>query len=437
MSNAPRPQTPPRPQTLAEKLIARAANRDAVAPGEIVTVAVDLLFAHDSSGPRRWAPRLAELGAKPWDASKVVVVSDHYVPAVDAASAEILAGARAFAAQHGLRHLDMEGICHAVLPERGLVRPGLFVAGGDSHTPTAGAFGAYAVGFGATDTTGILVRGTTWTTVPRSLGVRIDGHLTEGVTAKDVMLTLCRDLGMSNEGCAVHYDGDAVTSMSISERMVLSNMAAELGCEAGLIAPDAATLSYLSLAGAPVTRGDLRWRSDEGAAFARTHAVDASALTPQVAAPHSPANTDDVAASAGTPITQAYIGACVGAKHEDLVMAASVLRGRRVARGSRLLVAPATTRVTARAAADGTLAALTEAGAILLPTGCGACAGMGAGLLAANETCISTTNRNFRGRMGSPEASVYLASPYTVAASAVAGAITDPRDMLSERRAAA
>ena len=431
------PQAPARPQTLAEKLVARAAGREVVTPGEIVTVSVDLLFAHDSSGPRRWAPRLKELNAEPWDAARVVVVSDHYVPAVDAASAEILAGARAFAAEHGLRHLDMEGICHAVLPERGLVRPGMFVAGGDSHTPTAGAFGAYAAGFGATDTTGILVTGRTWTTVPRSILVRVDGQLGHGVTAKDVMLTLCRDLGMSNDFRAVEYAGPGVAAMSMSERMVLSNMAAELGCEAGLIAPDAETLSYLSLAGAEVTRADLRWRSDEGAAFERTHVVDADRLGPQVAAPHSPANTDDARASAGTRVTQAYIGACVGAKLEDLRMAAEVLRGRRVARGTRLLVAPATTRTTAQAAADGTLAVLTEAGAMVMPSGCGACAGMGAGLLSAGEVCISSTNRNFRGRMGSPEASVYLGSPYTVAASAVTGAITDPRDLLADRAVAA
>jgi 3-isopropylmalate/(R)-2-methylmalate dehydratase large subunit len=427
----------PGPQTLAQKLVAKAAGRDAVSPGELVTVKVDLLFAHDSSGPRRWAPTLERLGAGVWDPGRVVVVSDHYVPAVDAASAEILACARAFARNRGLRHLDMQGICHAVLPERGLVRPGMFVAGGDSHTPTAGAFGAYAAGFGATDTTAILVTGETWTLAPHSILVRLTGELGQGVAAKDVMLTLCRDLGMSNDFRAVEYAGPAVDAMSMSERMVLSNMAAELGCEAGLIAPDATTLSYLSLAGAQITRDDLRWRSDEGARHERTHEVDCARLGPQVAAPHSPANTDGVSAAAGTRIDQAYIGACVGAKLEDLQMAAAVLSGRQVARGVRLLVAPATTRVTAEAAADGTLAALTEAGAILLPTGCGACAGLGAGLLAAGEVCISSTNRNFRGRMGSPYASVYLASPYTVAASAVLGEIADPRALLGKRRAAA
>ena len=438
--------TPPRPapdgtqgppQTLAHKLLARAAGRARVEAGEIVTVAVDLLFAHDSSGPRRWAPRLERLGARVWDKGKVVVVSDHYVPAVDAASAEILRGARAFAAAHGVRHLDMEGICHAVLPERGLIRPGLFVAGGDSHTPTAGAFGAYAAGFGATDTTGILVTGETWTTVPRTLLVRIEGRLPDGVAAKDVMLTLCRDLGMANDFTAVEYAGPGVAAMDVSERMVLTNMAAELGCEAGLIAPDAFTLSALALAGAEVSKADLAWRSDEGATFDRTHSVRADGLGPQVAAPHSPANTDDADAFAGTRIDQAYIGACVGAKLDDLRMAARVLRGRTVAPGVRLLVAPATRRTTDQAAREGTLATLTAAGAQIMPTGCGACAGMGAGLLAANEVCISATNRNFKGRMGSPEARVYLGSPYTVAASAVTGTITDPRSLLAETRAAA
>ena len=422
--------------TLAEKLVGRAAGRP-VRAGEDVTVGIDLLFAHDSSGPRRWRPRLERLGAGLWDPAKVVIVSDHYVPAVDEASAAILAETRAFARDYGVRHLDMRGICHAVLPEHGLVRPGMMIAGGDSHTPTAGAFGAYAAGYGATDTTAIAVTGETWMSVPETIRVTLDAPLPPMVTAKDVMLTLCRDLGMSNDFRAVEYDGPGVAAMSMSERMVLSNMAAELGAEAGLIAPDGTTLAYLALAGATVSRDDLRWRSDSDARFERHHTVRTGALTPQVAAPHSPANTDSVDAHRGTVVTQAYIGACVGAKHEDLVMAADVLRGRRVAPGVRLLVAPATARVTAEASRDGTLAALTEAGAILLPSGCGACAGMGAGLLAAGEVCISTTNRNFRGRMGSPQADVYLASPYTVAASAVTGTITDPRALSDAGRLAA
>ncbi len=191
-------------QTLSQKIIARAAGRDAVMPGEIVTVGVDLLMAHDSSGPRRWRPRLEELGARLWDPSKVVIVSDHYVPAVNAASAAILQQTREFVRDYGVEtFFDMEGICHALLAERGLLSPGMFVAGGDSHTPMAGAFGCYAAGFGATDTTAIAATGETWTTVPETIRVSLNGQFKKGVSAKDIMLTLCRDLGMDNSFRAV------------------------------------------------------------------------------------------------------------------------------------------------------------------------------------------------------------------------------------------
>jgi len=431
--------TPPSGATLAEKILARAAGLDRVRPGDVVVVRVDLAMAHDSSGPRRWRPHLEALGVGLWDPSRVVIVSDHYVPAVDAESAAILAGTRAFVRDYGVQHFfDMRGICHAVLPEHGLLRSGMMLAGGDSHTPHAGAFGVYAAGFGATDMVGIVVTGETWTIVPATLRVELTGRSGQGVAAKDIMLRLCRDLGMDNAFMAIEYAGAAVEAMPMAERMVLSNMAAELGGETGLIAPDHTTLAHIRAHGGTVDDAEaLAWRSDADAVFGRQHVLDVSGLGPQVAAPHSPANTDGVEAHAGTRIDQAYIGACVGAKLEDLQMAAQVLAGRRVAAGTRLLVAPATTAITAAAAADGTLATLTAAGAILLPSGCGACAGMGAGLLADGETCISSTNRNFKGRMGHAGASVYLSSAWTVAASAVTGKITDPRDMLANARVAA
>ncbi|KAA5803983.1 homoaconitate hydratase family protein [Alkalicaulis satelles] len=425
--------------TLVEKILARAAGRDAVSPGDIVTIGVDLAMAHDSSGPRRWQARLEALGARLWDPDRVVIVSDHYVPAVDAESAAILKQTRAFARDYGVKHFyDMKGICHVILPENGHVIPGMVIAGGDSHTTNAGAFGAYAAGFGATDMTAIAATGETWTTVPDTIRVEITGTLSDGVTAKDVMLALCRDLGMGNHFKAVEYDGEAVRAMDMEARMVLANMAAELGAETGLIAPDDVTLAHIRAHGGTV--GDDapdRWRSDGDAVFARTFKLDGAALAPQAAAPHSPANSADVGDHDGARIDQAYIGACVGAKLSDLRMAAAVLKGRKIAPGVRLLVAPASARVTAAAAKDGTLETLIEAGAVMLPSGCGACAGLGAGLLAAGEVCISSTNRNFKGRMGHKDASVYLGSPYTVAASAIEGRVADPRPFLTGRRAAA
>jgi 3-isopropylmalate/(R)-2-methylmalate dehydratase large subunit len=420
------------PGTLVEKIIARASGRASVASGEIVTCKVDLAMFHDSSGPRRVAPRLKELGAKIWDPSKVVVVSDHYVPAVDPASAAILKLTRDWVREQGIDSFyDMQGICHVMLAERGHLAPGMFCAGGDSHSTMAGAFGCYMAGFGATEMTGVMVTGEIWTRVPETILIRWSGELPDGTVAKDIMLFLCRQLGMENSFKAVEYAGPAVERMSMSERMVLTNMAAELGAETGIIAPDSTTLAAIRTAGGAVEDDAVRvWRSDPDAKYEAFYEFDASRLAPQVALPHSPANAQPVDEARGRRIDQAYIGACVGAKLSDLRMAARVLKGRKVARGVRLLIAPASAQTTNAAAADGTLAVLTEAGAILLPSGCGACAGLGAGVLAEGEVCISSTNRNFRGRMGHKDAEVYLASPYTVAASAVDGCIADPRPYL-------
>lgn len=419
--------------TLAERIIAKAAGRDRVRPGEFVTCAVDLAMIHDSGGPRRVAPILDRLGAGVWDRDRVVLISDHFVPAVDAQSAEILALTRGWAADNGIRHFhDMQGICHVVLPERGHLRPGMFAVGGDSHSPTGGAFGCFMFGVGATDMAAVLVTGKTWVRVPETIRIHIEGALPGGVSAKDVNLHLCARLGLGGAGYrAVEYTGSTVRALDMDERMTLTNMSAELGAMAGLIEADETTAAWIEAAGGDP--GDWRrWRSDADAQFAQTHAVDAARLTPHVAAPHSPANAGPVADAAGEAVDQAYIGACTGAKLADLRMAARILQGRRVAPGTRLLIAPASTRITAAAAADGTLAALTAAGAILLPSGCGACAGYGAGILAEGETCVASTSRNFQGRMGAASSRVWLASPLTVAASAVAGCIADPRDFLAE-----
>lgn len=422
------------PLNLAEKLVARAAGRDWVRAGEIVTASVDLAMMHDSGGPRRVAPMLERLSAKVWNPDRVVLVSDHYVPAVDAESAAILHLTRKWAKAAGIaRFHDMQGICHVVLPERGYLRPGMFAVGGDSHSPTGGAFGAYMFGVGATEMCGVLVTGEIWLRVPDTILLHWRGRLGRGVVAKDMILAMCARLGMDGgKYQAIHYAGEAIAALPMQERMTLCNMAAELGAQTGLIAPDATTREYLVAMGVADTEIDTaRWQSDPGASPAERHDFDAGALPPMVAAPHSPANSSPAGEHGGVRIDQAYIGACTGAKLVDLRMAAEVLKGRRVAPDVRLLVAPASTRTTAAAAADGTLVALTEAGAILLPSGCGACAGYGAGVLAENEVCIASTARNFKGRMGASSAKVYLGSPYTVAAAAVAGTICDPREFLA------
>ena len=419
-------------QTIAQKIIAHAAGRDTVSPGEIVTCAVDLAMIHDSGGPRRVQPILEKLGVDVWDPEKVVLISDHYVPAVDAESARILDVTRKFAVEQDLPHFyDMQGICHVVLPERGHLKPGMFVVGGDSHSPTGGAFGCFMFGIGATDMAGVLATGETWVRVPETIRIDVTGVMPAGVSAKDIMLALCARLGMDGgDYQVVEYAGETISSLPMPERMTLCNMAAELGAQTGLIAGDETTAAFIRNAGSDP--GDFgKWQNDPDAPVRETHTIDIAALGPQVAAPHSPANAAAVAETAGTKIDQAYIGACTGAKLVDLQMAASVLKDQQVAPRTRLLIAPASQKDLAAAAADGTLETLTAAGAIMMPSGCGACAGYGAGVLADNEVCITSTARNFQGRMGATTSQVYLANPYTVAAAAVAGEITDPREFLS------
>ena len=418
--------------TLTQKIIARASGVQHARVGEILMPRVDLVMMHDSGGPRRVDPMLRELNAQIWDAERVVVVSDHYVPAIDADSAQILAFTRGWVAERGIRHFyDMRGICHVVLPEHGHLKPGDFIVGGDSHSPTGGAFGCLMIGVGATEMAGVLVTGEIWVRVPETIRVALDGALPIGVAAKDIMLHLCATLGMSNDYRVMEYAGSCVRAMAMEERMTLCNMAAELGAKSGLIAADATTVAWLART-APEWVAPLELpRGDDDAHYERELTINVSELEPQVAAPHSPANASAVGNQGRVKIDQAYIGACTGAKINDLHMAARVLRGRQVRKSVRLLIAPASTRITAEAAADGTLAALTAAGAILLPSGCGACAGLGAGILASGEVCIASTARNFKGRMGAPDSLVYLASPYTVAAAAITGEICDPREFLT------
>ena len=421
------------PQTLAQKLIARAAGRTHVAVGEVVTCNVDLAMFHDSSGPRRLKPMLEELGAEIWDKNKVVLVLDHYVPAQDADAQKIIQITRDTAKLWQLPNvIDSEGICHVVLPERGHLKPGMFCVGGDSHSPTGGAFGCYMFGIGATEMLGVCVTGQIWVQVPRTLRMHWHGRLQAGVSAKDMMLHMIARFGMNGgQYQAVEFAGAAVQALSMAERMTMSNMSAEMGAQAGLIAADATTLAHLKSIG--VSEGQLsgaeQWFTDEDAEYEQ-HMFDASRLSPQVAAPHSPANTRDVAEFADVVPSIAYIGACTGAKLEDLRAAAQVLKGQRVAAGVQLMVAPASAREQAQATQEGVMQILQDAGATILPNSCGACAGYGA-TFPEGATVISSTARNFKGRMGPASVNVYLASPYTVAASALRGRISDAREVLA------
>ena len=392
--------------TLAQKLVARAAGRSSVTPGEIVTCKVDLAMMHDSGGPRRVKPMLERLGAKVWDPSKVVVITDHYVPTYDDESRKIIRIARDWVREAGIDNFyDEQGICHVVLPERGHLRPGMFAVGGDSHSPTGGAFAAYMFGIGATEMLGVLVTGAIWLKVPHTIAMDFSGRF--GLDGGQYQ--------------AVEYRGAAIRALPMQERMTLCNMTAELGGQTGLIASDSVTQEFLN------TKVET-WESDPAAPLLGHHRFDASTLAPQVAAPHSPANSKAVDEFKHVKPGVAYIGACTGAKLVDLRMAAQVLQNKKSR--MKLMVAPASARDVKAAEQEGTLKILQDAGAEFLGLGCGICAGYGGNVLGENVVAISTTARNFKGRMGAASSQVYLASPYTVAATAVAGHVCDPREML-------
>ena len=418
-------------KTLTEKIIARAAGRPSVQPDEIVTVDVDVAMIHDSGGPRRFWKTMKEMDVGVWDPDKLVVVADHYVPAKDIAAAQILQTTREFVEYYRIpRFHEAEGIAHTIMIEKGYVRPGMLYVGGDSHSLTGGAVGSFTVGMGSTDMLGVVTTGSTWLRVPHTIRVVVEGALPHGVAAKDLILTMIGDHTMSGGLYkSLEFHGTGIEAMTVEERSVLSNMCAEIGAKAAIIPADGVTASYFSQRG--ISLDQPFPASDPDAAFSDTWSYSGAAVEPVVARPH---RHDDVVpiSGAGEPrIGRAYIGACTGAKYEDLAMAAEVLKGRTVASGVLLQVAPASRAALQRAITDGVAAVLMEAGAHILPTGCGACPGIGSGILGPGEVCISTTSRNARGRMGSPESKVYLASPYSVAAAAVAGQIVDPRDFLA------
>ena len=422
-------------QTLAQKIVAKACGKDRVNVGEVEIANIDLAMIHDSGGPRRVKPILERLGVNVWSSEKIVVVTDHYVPEFNAETKAIQKLTRDWVKAHNIKSFyDQMGICHVVVPENGHLKPGMFVVGGDSHSPTGGAFGAYMFGVGATEMAGVLATGEIWIKVPETIKINWSGMLNEYITAKDMMLYTCGKLGMDGEKYqAVEFSGSTISSLSMQERMTLSNMTAELGGQAGIIAPDQITKNYLKSVGVPKINTDY-WRSDDDAYFLESYQFDASQLVPQVAAPHSPANSVDIAESTGTKINVAYIGACTGAKMSDLRMAASVLKGKELASGVRLLVAPASKKDQELAKDEGIMKIFEDAGASILPNSCGICAGYGSERLGEDVICISSTARNFQGRMGALSSGVYLGSPYTVAASAITGEISDPRDFIEYKK---
>jgi len=413
--------------TFAQKVLAAKAGLDSIDVGQIVEIEPDICLSHDNTAAI--AKTFAKIGVKRVkNPERFVVVLDHTVPASVEKYAQNHKEIRAFVADNGIdRFYDAGvGICHQVLPEKGFALPGRLILGSDSHTTTYGAFGAFAAGVGRSEMAVLYATSKIWLKTPSSFRIVVDGRLAEPITAKDLILKIIGDIGADGALYrSVEYSGEAVWSMSLASRMVLSNMAIEMGAKNGYCAPDAKTFGFLE------ERAETEYVPvfpDEDAVYERTLRFDASTLGPQVAKPHTVDNVSPVEAVAGTPVQQALLGTCTNGRMEDLRLAAKLLEGRKVAAGVRLLVLPASQEILVDALREGLIDTFVKAGAILLNPGCGPCLGAHQGVMAPGEVCISTANRNFKGRMGSRDAEIYLGSPATVAASAITGVITDPRE---------
>lgn len=416
--------------TMSEKILARCGRVEKAAAGDIITAKVDCAMMDDILGPRVLEAELKEFGDKVWDPSRVALICDHYTPSATINQADIVVFSRNWAKEHGIENY-FEGIgpCHQILAENGFSLPGTLQVGTDSHTCTAGAFGCFGTGIGSTEMAGVLITGDIWLRVPETILFRWNGSLPKGVLAKDLILKCIGDIGHAGATyMTMEFTGDTIRDLPMDERMCISNMCVEAGAKAGLIPADEKTGAYLRDHGC--VRPYAALSSDPDATFASVLDYDASTLIPQVACPHNVDNVHPITEMEGTPANRVYLGSCTGGRLNDLRIAAEMLSGRQVARNCKLLVSPASQRIWKEADAAGYLAALADAGATILAPTCGACLGVHSGLLGAGESCVSTSNRNFRGRMGSKDSLVYLASPATAAATALEGRIADPRNHL-------
>ena len=418
---------------ITEKIIARASNKNTVSPGDVVFADVDKLMIHDVSGPgvikvfEEWSKKGIQI-ENVWDPDKIWISEDHFVPSADRISAENITKLTNWAKKFGIKKhfkygLGQYGICHTLSHEEALVLPGEFYVGGDSHTNTTGALGALAIGLGHTDIAYAMMNGRIWLKVPETMLFKLIGIKPAHIMAKDIILKIISDIGTDGANYkAMEFSGNAVSEMGMEERLTLTNMTTEAGAKNGIIEPDAVTDEYVRQRTATsysTILGDDRQYLEE-----YTYEIDK--LEPIVAKPYSPQNAAVARELQGIEVNKAYIGSCTGAKLEDLRSAARILKGKKVK--IRTEVLPAAQSIYIKAMKEGLIGIFMEAGAVVGPPTCGACCGAHMGILAKDDICVSTTNRNFPGRMGDVESQTYLASPLVVAASALTGKITDPRD---------
>ncbi len=421
-------------QTITEKIFARHAGLEEVRPGQLVNAKVDKILSHDITTTPA-INLLSEHGLTIFDPSRVIITLDHFVPAKDIASANMVQKIREWARKVGIENfydIGNHGVCHAIMPEQGHVLPGELIVGADSHTCTYGALGCFSTGIGSTDLAAAMALGEAWFRVPETIKIECKGKLQKGVYSKDIILRVIQDIGCDGALYkAMEWTGPAISQLSMEARMTITNMAIEAGGKSAIMEADEKTFEYVR------ERVEHRkhkhfapQHSDADAQYSTILTYDFSELEPTVAWPHLPSNGHPVSESTHIKVNQAYLGSCTNGRIEDLRIAAEVLKGNKVNKDVRMVVVPASTQIWNQALKEGLFDIFTQAGATVSTPTCGACLGGHMGVLADGEVCITSTNRNFKGRMGHPGAMPYLASPATVAASAIAGHIADPRDHL-------
>jgi 3-isopropylmalate/(R)-2-methylmalate dehydratase large subunit len=418
--------------TIAEKILATHSGVKEVSPGEIVNASIDLAFVHEMLGmPGGTAELYQKTGLKKvWDPNKIVTLLDHWTPPSTVDAAETHKTCRKFVKEYGIKNwYDMkEGICHQILPEKGHVLPGELIVGSDSHTITSGAFGAFAAGIGSTDMTIVFATGKLWFKVPETIKITINGKIPPLVMGKDLILHVLQKLGADGANYkSLEFYGDTIKQTNIESRMTMCNMSAEVGAKTAIVPPDKKTLKYLKERTEKPLKPIL---ASEDARYSEEIDFNINNLEPQVALPPSPCNATSVTEVEGEPIDVAFIGSCTNGRLEDISIASKILKGKQVSDSVRLIVIPASREVMVNSMKLGYLVTILEAGGIIEGSTCGPCMGGHMGVLASGETAISTANRNFIGRMGHHTAKIFLASPATVAASAITGKITNPRKML-------
>ena len=419
-----------RPMTITQKILAAHAGREAVSPGELIQVRVDLALANDITAPLA-IQVFREIGThRVFDSNRVALVADHFVPNKDIASAEQARILQDFAKEQAITHYYHQGnggVEHVILPEKGLVVPGDLVLGADSHTCTYGALGAFSAGVGSTDLGAILATGETWLKVPAAIRVEYQGELLPWVGGKDLILYTLGRIGVEGANYkTLEFCGSTLEKLPMDDRFTMANMAVEGGAKNGIVAPDDVTRAYISERG---LHEPVFFSSDPDAAYENVLSIDVSEIEPQVAFPHAPDNVRPVSQAGEVPLDQVFIGSCTNGRLGDLRQAASVLKGRTVAPGVRVIVLPGSREIALQAVREGMVETFLEAGAVFGPPSCGPCLGGHLGILAHKERALATSNRNFVGRMGHPESEVYLANPAVAAASAVLGRIGSPDDL--------